>query len=106
MLQALCLTARSSYDVIEDWMEATLLLPDLRLSNAVWPFTQIALGYTCWACMQDHMPVRPVIVNEQPRTDFSTAGSRPEACVLSHRSGLPAGTSGCKRGLQDTSSAL
>ncbi|CAL5230034.1 g13479 [Coccomyxa viridis] len=34
VLQALCLTARSSYDVIEDWVEATLLLPDPRLSEA------------------------------------------------------------------------
>lgn len=38
VLQALCLTARSSFDVIEDWVEATLLLPDLRLSKAVQPF--------------------------------------------------------------------
>ena len=38
VLQALCLTARSSFDVIEDWVEATLLLPDPRLSEAVRPF--------------------------------------------------------------------
>ena len=35
VLQALCLATRSSFDVIEDWVEATLLLPDLRLSKAV-----------------------------------------------------------------------
>ena len=38
VLQALCLATRSSYDVIEDWVEATLLLPDLKLSKAVGPF--------------------------------------------------------------------
>ena len=35
VLQMLCLATRSSFDVIEDWVEATLLLPDLRLSQAV-----------------------------------------------------------------------
>ena len=35
VLQTLCLAMRSSFDVIEDWVEATLLLPDLRLSQAV-----------------------------------------------------------------------
>ena len=35
VLQTLCLATRSSFDVIEDWVEATLLLPDLRLSQAV-----------------------------------------------------------------------
>ena len=42
MLQALCLTARSSFDVIEDWVEATLLLPDPRLSEAVCPHRMCA----------------------------------------------------------------
>ncbi len=35
MLQTLCLTTRSSFDVIEDWVESTLLLPDPLLSEAV-----------------------------------------------------------------------
>jgi hypothetical protein len=38
VLQALCQATRSSYDVIEDWVEATLLLPDSKLSEAVGPF--------------------------------------------------------------------
>lgn len=46
MLQALCLTARSSYDVIEDWVEATLLLPDPRLSEAVRPSIDCAINVT------------------------------------------------------------
>lgn len=46
VLQALCFTARSSFDVIEDWVEATLLLPDPRLSEAVCPFTECTLSTT------------------------------------------------------------
>ena len=38
VLQTLCQATRSSYDVVEDWVEATLLLPDLKLSEAVGPF--------------------------------------------------------------------
>ena len=44
VLQALCLTTHSSFDVIEDWVEATLLLPDPRLSKAVCPLKSRTLS--------------------------------------------------------------
>ena len=68
VLQTLCMATRSSFDVIEDWVEATLLLPDLRLSQAV----------SALPSMTDSLkPAPSTLPHEQ-----NVSGDRAEAMVM------------------------